>query len=133
VGDALIDVSDLSPDQQAQFREGCRVMLPVERARLERALARHLREGTSKQARAIPKEGIESVALSLSGALWGVRAWVTTWVGLVIVLPTHGVTSFRLAGFVAVAAGVILYVVGAVRLALALKSRNRFRRRHLSS
>jgi hypothetical protein len=133
MGAALIDVSDLPPAQQTQFQEGCLVMLPVERARLERILARHLRQGTSKYAKSIPNEGIESVTLSLSGALWVVRAWVTILIGLAIVLPTHGVTPIRLVGFVVIAAGVILFALGAVRLASALKSRNRFRRRHLPS
>jgi len=124
----LIDVSDLPPDQRTQFEEGCRVMLPVERARLERVLARHLRRGTSKYAKSIPREGIESVTLSLSGALWVVRAWLTLVVGLAIVLPTHGVTPIRLVGFVVIAVGVVLFGLGAVRLASAVKSRNRFRR-----
>jgi hypothetical protein len=130
---ALIDVSDLPPDQQTQFEEGCGVMLSVERARLERVLARHLRRGTSKYAKSIPNEGIESVTLSLSGALWIVRGWVTLVVGLAIVLPTHGVNPLRVVGFVVLAAGAILFVVGAVRLGSALKSRNRFRRSHLST
>lgn len=127
----MIDVSDLSQDQRIQFEEGCRVMLPVERARLERVLARHLRQGTSKYARSIPTEGIESVVLSLSAALWVVRAWPILVVGLAIVLPTHGVTPIRLAGFVVIAVGVVIFGVGVVRLASAVKSRNRFRR-HLA-
>lgn len=104
------------------------MMLPLERARLERVLARHLRQGTSKYAKSIPSEGIESVTLSLSGALWVVRAWLILVVGLAIVLPTHGVTPIRLAGFVVIAVGVLLFGVGVVRLASAVKSRNRFRR-----
>lgn len=107
------------------------MMLPVERARLERVLARHLRQGTSKYARSIPTEGIESVVLSLSAALWVVRAWPILVVGLAIVLPTHGVTPIRLAGFVVIAVGVVIFGVGVVRLASAVKSRNRFRR-HLA-
>lgn len=107
------------------------MMLPIERARLERVLARHLRQGTSKYAKSISNEGIESVTLSLSGALWVVRAWLTLVVGLAIVLPTHGVTPMRLVGFAVIAVGVVLFGIGAARLASAVKSRNRFRR-HLS-
>ncbi|MCU1363315.1 MAG: hypothetical protein JWM55_1143 [Acidimicrobiaceae bacterium] len=129
---SLIDISDLTPDQHAQFEEGCKVMLPIERARLERVLARHLRQGTSKYAKSIPNEGIASVTLSLSGALWVVRAWLILIVGLVLVLPTHGTAPIRLVGFGVIAVGVVIFALGAIRLVSAVKSRSRFKRQQSS-
>lgn len=123
-----VDISDLTPEQQSLFEAGSRVMLPFERTRLQRALARHLRRGTSKYARSIPTEGIESVALSLSAALWGGWAWLVLLLGLSLTLPTRHVEPIRLVGYGVLAVGVSMFFFGAVRLVLAGRSRNRFRK-----
>lgn len=127
-----MDISELTPGQHAQFEEGSKVMMPIERARLEPVLMRHLRRGTSKYAKSIPSEGIVSVTLSLSGALWVVRAWLLLIVGLVLVLSTHGTAPIRLVGSGFIAVGIAIFALGAVRLVSAVKSRSEFKRRQSS-
>lgn len=123
-----LNISDLTPPQRSLFEEGRKVMLPIEHARLERVLASHLRQGTSKYARSIPNEGISSVTLSLSGALWVVRAMPALFVGLAIVVTTSGASPVNLIGYVIVGIGAVLFLLGASRLAAAVRSRKRFRR-----
>jgi hypothetical protein len=119
-------VSDLTPDQLIQFEQGCKAMLGFERSRLQPVLARHVRQGTSKYARSIPKEGIKSVTLSLSAALWISRAWVVTFVGLALALPTHGMTPAHISGLAIAACGVALFAVGFWRISSAFRSRSEF-------
>ena len=66
--------SDLNEEQKLLFDKGCKVMLTFEKKKLAKVLARHIRGGSSKYARSIPIDGVESVTLSLSCALWVVRA-----------------------------------------------------------
>lgn len=121
---------DLTPEQRDLLEQGRAVMMPIERARLERVLVRHLRQGTSKYARSIPSEGIASVTLSLSGALWVMRAWPLLFLGLVIVFTVHGTGLAKSVGYVIVAIGVVLFLLGSARLIRAVRRRNEFRQNH---
>lgn len=103
-------------------------MLGIERARLQRVLVRHMRQGTSKYARSIPSEGIQSVTLDLSAALWVSRSWIGLFVGLALVLPTHGITPLRIVGFILLACGVALLTLGIARIWSGVVYRKKFQK-----
>jgi hypothetical protein len=125
--DMSLGTPDLSQEQQALYDKGCKVMLPIEKKRLAKVLARHIRGGSSKYARSIPKDGVESVTLSLSCALWVVRAWGLLVVALVLLLVVKADSGLRIFGFIVGGLGVTSFILGGMRLGSALRIRKKFR------
>jgi|GEM_PF-4098155 len=130
----MTNVSNQQEDKLALFEAGCRVMMSAERSRLEPTLARHLSQGISRHYKLIPKDGILSVTLSLSGVFWLARAIIAFIAGLVIMLlgRAQGSIPIKSVGLLIVIVGTLLYVIAIVRFTLAIGSRYKFRR-HLRS
>lgn len=120
----------LGEEQSALLDQGARVLWRPERSTVCKALARHLQDGTTKFAKGIPTEGIESVSLSLATAFWMTKVVVLFVIAFPMLLlgpsggPLHeiGVGMFALC--------FPLTALGVTRLTAALRSRNRFRRAH---
>jgi hypothetical protein len=92
----------------------------VERPLVERVLAHVLREGTSRFARTIPKEGIESVTLSLAVAFWLTAAGFVAKAGLVVLIVSP-------VGYLFLFLTAILYLAALSRLISCWRRRGRYR------
>ena len=129
--DANFDADELGAldaPQRATLLAGLARTWGVERRTVGRALARHLRGGTSKYARAIPAEGIECVALSLCAAFWLSRAWLISVVGIVVLALGRSSDVATTVGEALLALFAALMLVGFLRLGAASSSRTRYRR-----
>lgn len=127
-----VDISDLTPEQRDLLIQGCSVLWPGERRRIEIALARHLREGTSKSARSIPTEGVKGETLALAGGLWMLRGALVAICGLVLIATVHTTSPLRLVGYGILGVGCIGGLLFCIRLAMALLAKKRFQRERAS-
>lgn len=118
----------LEPSQQLLLDQGLVRVWPIERRPIARALSRHLRAGSTKYARSIPTEGIESVTLSLCAAFWLGRAWLLFVPALILVIAGGGSSVAVVIGDAGLAIFGLLLIIGFLRLISAARSRSRFRR-----
>jgi len=118
----------LEPLQQQLLTQGLARVWPIERRTIARALSRHLRAGSTKYARSIPTEGVESVTLSLCAAFWLGRAWLLFVPALILVVAGSGSSLAVVIGTAGLAIFGLVLIIGFLRLGAAARSRSRFRR-----
>jgi len=117
----------LDPESAALLDAGSRLMWTVERDALRKALARHLRDGTTKYAKSVRTEGIECVTLSLSAGLWIVRAFWLFLIGIALFTLGRNKPVVHAAGSILLLVFVAVLVVGLSRLVQAWRHRRGFR------
>jgi hypothetical protein len=111
----------LSPEQRAQFEEGCKVMLPIERPALEPILLWKLRARIDRHSP--PTEGIQAVALTLASSFWDICAVLLLLIAIVLAQTD---TAVRAIDFSVLAASGGLFVLGLMRWIAARRAKRRF-------